>query len=219
MYEAEEGESRWAALRRRYYELEQEHARYQELFSLLITSSEADAMALFRSLRSGSLENPFSSLAPIHPSDAPPTPSTALRFSTTKSEHRLPPINSLLGNDVSMHGVSTPTMNLATSGSEDGLDPSSAPDGVPTYHPRSTLTTIDPMLGTRSNFPPMVPTLGSESSGSSMSYGSPGTGTVNAPNSGPLPILMDKRHRDAAGSATMVAPTTRPPGSPSSEAL
>ncbi|KAK3074868.1 hypothetical protein LTR53_002322 [Teratosphaeriaceae sp. CCFEE 6253] len=70
-YEAEEGESRWSALRRRNKLLETERTELRELISYLQTSPEPEARDIFQRIRSGGPDHVFALLRQIREGHAP----------------------------------------------------------------------------------------------------------------------------------------------------
>lgn len=99
-YEAEEGESRWSALRRRNQVLEQERDQLRELLNFVQTMPEPDAAEVFRHIRMSSYDDVFILLRQIKegiPAIQPnlgslPPPNTQ------GPEQRLPPIQAILGD-------------------------------------------------------------------------------------------------------------------------
>lgn len=112
-YEAEEGESRWSALRRRNQLLEQERDHIRELLAFVQTRPEAEALDIFQRIRTSSYDDIFLLLRQVrdgaygiqpnmqqHLPPGPP-PGNAI-------DHRLPPIQAIL--EVSSRpGVNGPT--------------------------------------------------------------------------------------------------------------
>lgn len=97
-YEAEEGESRWSALRRRNQILEAERDQLRELMGFVQSRSEPEAMDLFQRIRGSTYDDLFFLLRQIkdgamgiHPGMTPtalPPPGSA--------DQRLPPIQTIL---------------------------------------------------------------------------------------------------------------------------
>lgn len=108
-YEAEEGESRWSALRRRNQILETERSELHELVSYLQTRPESEAQEIFQRLRSGGPDDFFTLLRQLRESNAsgssqvvqpqrPPLLThehSSNSTSSNGSEHRLPPISTM----------------------------------------------------------------------------------------------------------------------------
>ncbi|EMC92370.1 hypothetical protein BAUCODRAFT_286771 [Baudoinia panamericana UAMH 10762] len=102
-YEAEEGESRWSALRRRNHILETERNELRELLGYLQSLSEPDAQELFHRIRNGGYEEVFTLVAQLRERDGVtqlnslPRPPPMLHQGSTSSssgnEQRLPPIS------------------------------------------------------------------------------------------------------------------------------
>ncbi|KAK4552575.1 hypothetical protein LTR86_010219 [Recurvomyces mirabilis] len=120
-YEAEEGESRWSALRRRNQILETERAESRELMHYLQTRPEHEAQDIFQRIRSGGYEDLSSLLRQVRQNDVQSPsemnyetiqqqrPPFEQRISASSSggsvgeQQRLPPIRSMF--DVSdTHG-------------------------------------------------------------------------------------------------------------------
>lgn len=108
-YEAEEGESRWSALRRRNQILETERSELRELLSFLQSRPEAEALEIFDRIRRGQ-EDVFDILRDFRDGGGggggsmrhPGVPSLPRQMSSLSSgssgsgtEHRLPPISSM----------------------------------------------------------------------------------------------------------------------------
>ncbi|GAB1730658.1 hypothetical protein NU195Hw_Modified_258t2 [Hortaea werneckii] len=89
-YEAEEGESRWSALRRRNKILETERAEMHELLTYLQSRPEVEAREIFNRIRSCGPEDVFNLLREIREQGIAPSPTAP-----PDCEHRLPSINSL----------------------------------------------------------------------------------------------------------------------------
>ncbi|KAM3425506.1 hypothetical protein BST61_g7453 [Cercospora zeina] len=101
-YEAEEGESRWSALRRRNQLLEQERDHIRELLAFVQTRPEPEALDIFQRIRTSSYDDIFLLLRQVrdgaygmqpglqqqHMPPGPP-PGSAI-------DHRLPPIQAIL---------------------------------------------------------------------------------------------------------------------------
>ncbi|KAI5367450.1 Putative zn(2)-C6 fungal-type DNA-binding domain-containing protein [Septoria linicola] len=115
-YEAEEGESRWSALRRRNQILEHERDQIRELLAFVQTRPESEAMDIFQRIRTSSYDDIFLLLRQIrdgpygiqpnlqqHIAHQGPTPPQA----GAVIDHRLPPIQAIL--DVSSRtGLNSP---------------------------------------------------------------------------------------------------------------
>ena len=89
-YEAEEGENRWSALRRRNKILETERAEMHELLTYLQSRPEVEAREIFHRIRSCRSEDVFNLLREIREQGIAPSPT-----GPPDRENRLPPINSL----------------------------------------------------------------------------------------------------------------------------
>lgn len=174
-YEAEEGESRWSALRRRNQILEAERDQLRELMGFVQSRSEPEAMDLFQRIRGSNYDDLFALLRQIRdgalgvPQNiaAPNLPPPA------SGEQRLPPIQTILDgsssrgmtpiNLVHSHSLSSEeSRNSSTSG------PAGAHHRVPLEPP------IEPLLHQAHQPPPhmisapSLPTYSSEESAGSV---------------------------------------------------
>ncbi|TKA61908.1 hypothetical protein B0A55_12449, partial [Friedmanniomyces simplex] len=107
IYEAEEGESRWSALRRRNQILETERTEMRELITYLQTRPEPEAQEIFQRIRSGGPDDIFALLRQLREGNASspmqetpsqhrmeltqPEPS----YSSNARDQRLPPISTM----------------------------------------------------------------------------------------------------------------------------
>lgn len=146
-YEAEEGESRWSALRRRNQVLEAERDQVRELLAFVQTRPEPEAMDIFQRMRQTHYDDVLLLLRQIKentmgmpPGMGPPPPQGT-------AAERLPPINSIL--DVPGRGMTPVHPHLVHShslSSEDSRS-SSVPDlvgGMPQHRPH--LEPLEPSL-------------------------------------------------------------------------
>ncbi|CAK3750757.1 Hypothetical predicted protein [Lecanosticta acicola] len=107
-YEAEEGESRWSALRRRNQILEAERDHVRELMYLVQTRPEAEALEIFQRIRQTSYDDLFLLLRRLKDSTgdaaiavAPHVP--GLAHPVSGPEQRLPPIQTILDPKARSH--------------------------------------------------------------------------------------------------------------------
>ena len=97
MYEAEEGESRWSALRRRGQSVEQEREDLREILSWLLVTSEHEAYDALHRIRASS----YDELLAIARQNRERGTSGVAQVAPTSSEPRLPPIRTLVDVPVS----------------------------------------------------------------------------------------------------------------------
>ncbi|KAK5112548.1 hypothetical protein LTR85_011240 [Meristemomyces frigidus] len=90
-YEAEEGESRWSALRRRNQILETERAEVRELMTMMQTATEGEALEIFNRIRGGGYEDVLNILRQAREGELPPSPV----HQSFSNEQRLPPIRTM----------------------------------------------------------------------------------------------------------------------------
>ena len=106
-YEAEEGESRWSALRRRNHILETERAEVRELISYLQSRPEPEAHEIFQRIRNGGYDDVFELLRQLREGGLPSLDRTfpgqppaflhhASSASSVGAEQRLPPIRAMV---------------------------------------------------------------------------------------------------------------------------
>ncbi|KAK5117007.1 hypothetical protein LTR62_006728 [Meristemomyces frigidus] len=129
LYEAEEGESRWSALRRRNQILESERAETRELISYLQTRPEAEAREIFQRIRGGTYEDLFGVLRHVRQDESQQSsaddqrqqrPSSQSQLSNSpcssfsEQQQRLPPIRAMF--DVPDHHVPHPLTLASMSG-------------------------------------------------------------------------------------------------------
>lgn len=91
-YEAEEGESRWSALRRRNQRLETERAEVRELMTYMQTANDAEAHEIFNRTRGGGYDDITNILRQVREGELPPSPISP----SVSNEQRLPPIRTIL---------------------------------------------------------------------------------------------------------------------------
>ncbi|KAK4627322.1 Nitrogen assimilation transcription factor nit-4 [Fulvia fulva] len=103
-YEAEEGESRWSALRRRNQILEAERDQLRELMAFVQNRPEAEAQDIFQRIRSSSYDDVFMLLRAIKDGamnmQQPPSAMTAMNVpglptAASGVDQRLPPIHAI----------------------------------------------------------------------------------------------------------------------------
>lgn len=195
-YEAEEGESRWSALRRRNQLLEAERDQLRELLAFVQMRPEPEALDIFARIRQTPYDDLFlllrqikdgaltmaGALAPYP--GAPPPASMSPAGSTTAPDHRLPlpPIQSILnvgGNSSNRDMQPASLVHSQSLSSEDSRGSHGSMDGnigsvTPHPHNHRLLDTLEPSLRGNANNPPTLATpqltLSSEES----------TGSVNS---------------------------------------
>lgn len=196
-YEAEEGESRWSALRRRNQILEQERDQIRELLAFVQMRPEPEALEIFQRIRTSSYDDIFTLLRQVQDNSYASQPNlqhTTMPPATSGSDQRLPPIQTIL--DVSSQQPVLPSPGYAHhsnhallvhshSVSSDDSRKSSIPEYTPGPHGAPlphlhVLSTLEPSLHPSQQHashhpvhtPPLVggkPSLSSEDSTGSMS--------------------------------------------------
>ncbi|KAK3616464.1 hypothetical protein LTR56_025932, partial [Elasticomyces elasticus] len=126
IYEAEEGESRWSALRRRNQILETERAEVRELISYLQMRPEPEAQDIFQRLRNGPGPDDFFTLlrqlrqgsetntAEVQQRPSPAHKASSASTSSNSSEQRLPPISTIFDAASRVSLMSLPMMENAS---------------------------------------------------------------------------------------------------------
>ncbi|EME46540.1 hypothetical protein DOTSEDRAFT_51990 [Dothistroma septosporum NZE10] len=185
-YEAEEGESRWSALRRRNQVLEAERDQLRELMAFVQNRPETEAQDIFQRIRSSTHDDLFMLLRAIKDGamnmQQPSANMTAMGVPSLPTaasgvDQRLPPIHAILDHQrrasppthlVHNHSLSSEdsTGSIPTELTTNTSTP--VPGGVPPAH-RAPLNTLEPSLqqhshGYMRNAPA---TLSSEDSSSS----------------------------------------------------
>ncbi|EME83268.1 uncharacterized protein MYCFIDRAFT_215244 [Pseudocercospora fijiensis CIRAD86] len=166
-YEAEEGESRWSALRRRNQVLEQERDQVRELLAFVQARPEPEAQDIFQRIRTSNYDDVFALLRQIKEGVIGLPPHQAmgpLPPPATTGVDRLPPIQTIL--DVPTRGMTPNHLSHSHSlSSEDSGRASSIPEipnaQIPLYH------AIEPSLRGHQHPTPFsahLPSLSSEES-------------------------------------------------------
>ncbi|KAK5758891.1 hypothetical protein LTS12_010984 [Elasticomyces elasticus] len=125
-YEAEEGESRWSALRRRNQILETERSEIRELISYLQNRPEPEAQDIFQRLRNGPGPDDFFTLlrqlrqgSDTNPPEMQQRPAlthqaSSASTSSNSSEQRLPPVSTLFDAASGASPMTLPRMENAS---------------------------------------------------------------------------------------------------------
>ncbi|KAK5710145.1 hypothetical protein LTR17_019148 [Elasticomyces elasticus] len=125
-YEAEEGESRWSALRRRNQILETERSEIRELISYLQNRPEPEAQDIFQRLRNGPGPDDFFTLlrqlrqgSDTNPAEMQQRPAlthqaSSASTSSNGSEQRLPPVSTLFDAASGASPMTLPRMENAS---------------------------------------------------------------------------------------------------------
>jgi len=187
LYETEEGESRWAALKRRNVQLEHERDLLGESLVWMRGCPESEALAVLGHFR----DVPFDkSTAPDTFLDVVQTfrrgrlrsPAMTQQGSYATSEQRLPPINVLLAGDT--QGV-VPRMAAVPVAQQSSMDIDqdqsilmTDTSVVPAGRNRVRLETLEPSLRQSAYAASMASTLSSEESTGTPSFGVAGTATL-----------------------------------------
>ncbi|KAK3075023.1 hypothetical protein LTR53_002058 [Teratosphaeriaceae sp. CCFEE 6253] len=175
-YEAEEGESRWSALRRRNKLLETERTELRELITYLQTSPEPEARDIFQRIRSGGPDHVFALLRQIREGHAPNEMHHMAQKQSSQQPWQPPPFTQHASGSVEI----TPSSNASV---QQRLPPISTMFAVSGSYEPSPLST--PLLSGNPNFqePSSARSRGSRpsiSSYHSLSSGSRGSGGSNS---------------------------------------
>ncbi|CZT17490.1 uncharacterized protein RCC_03324 [Ramularia collo-cygni] len=146
-YEAEEGESRWSALRRRNQVLEAERDQVRELLAFVQTRPEPEAMDIFQRMRQTHYDDVLILLRQIKENTMGMPPGMGPLPPQGTAAERLPPIQTIL--DVPGRGMTPVHPHLTHSHSLSSEDSrgSSVPDligGMPQHRPH--LEPLEPSL-------------------------------------------------------------------------
>ncbi|SMY18987.1 unnamed protein product [Zymoseptoria tritici ST99CH_1A5] len=148
-YEAEEGESRWSALRRRNQVLEAERDQVRELLSYVQTRPEQEAMEIFQRMRQSNYDDIFILLRHLKDSAmgmAPGGMGQILPPGSSAGVERLPPIQAIL--DVPGRNMTPTHLTQSHSMSSEDSRSSSVPDltgGMPSQRSHH-YDTLEPTL-------------------------------------------------------------------------
>ncbi|KAF2163645.1 hypothetical protein M409DRAFT_25833 [Zasmidium cellare ATCC 36951] len=184
-YEAEEGESRWSALRRRNQILEGERDQLRELMSFVQTRSEPEALNLFQRIRSSNYDDLFLLLRQTKDGTLGMSQNlvaTTLPPPPASGEQRLPPIQTIL-DAPSSRGMTPIGLPQGHSLSSEDSRASSTSGPVSSHGHRVPLEPpIEPLLHQAHQVPHMIsaPSLSSEES-----LGSMGSASMD----GPRPLI------------------------------
>lgn len=161
-YEAEEGESRWSALRRRNQILEQERDQIRELLAFVQMRPEPEAMEIYQRIRTSSYDDIFTLLRQVRENSYGIQPNLQhIPPTTTGIDQRLPPIQTILdvssrpampgpGHAQAMGHPNHPHLVHSHSLSSDDSRNSSVPEYTPgppsAPPPQQLLSTLEPTL-------------------------------------------------------------------------
>jgi hypothetical protein len=189
LYETEEGESRWAALRRRNIQLERERELIGESLEWMRACPELEAHAALERIRTSQFDrntapDTFVNVVQTVRRERLLSPALSQQAPYAQTEQRLPPINVLLAGEG--HG-GVPRMSVTQPSSIDvDHDPSILMmymTAVPAARNRMRLEALEPSLRQGGYSASMTSTMSSEESIGAPSYGAPGLVTLKREDS------------------------------------
>lgn len=96
IYEAEEGESRWSAIRRQNKAMESERDELREILQFLQSQPEPEALEIFHQMRSSDTPESMSTILQLVRERRPSSNTSSARPSIIGGQTRLPPIRTML---------------------------------------------------------------------------------------------------------------------------
>lgn len=134
-YQAEEGESRWSALRRKTHTYEKERDDMRELLSLVQTRPEPEAQEIFRNIRANTFGGDVGAFVRqiregvLAAAGAQMPPSSSMftqpgAGATPHSAHQLPPLRSVVDMPPTSNTMAPPTIMRHDSRTSAGSDAS-----------------------------------------------------------------------------------------------
>jgi hypothetical protein len=201
LYETEEGESRWAALRRRNVQLERERELLGESLEWIRGCPDAEALTVLERVRATQFDkstalDTFLDVVQTHRRGRLPGPAMTHQAPYAQSGQRLPPITVLLAGDT--QGL-VPRMTTAPGTQQTSIDIEQGQSILMTDttvmsagRNRVRLETLEPSLRRDMYAASTATTLSSEESSGSSGFGNAGTATLKREGSsaGALDHLM-----------------------------
>jgi hypothetical protein len=192
LYETEEGESRWAALRRRNVQLERERELLGESLEWMRDCPEVEALAVLERVRTTQFDKSTAPDTLIEVVQSfrrgrPHAPTMTQQAPYSQSEQRLPPINVLLAGDTHSAVSRMTTAHVTQSFSIDIEQEQSIlmtdMTAMSAGRNRVRLETLEPSLRREMYAASRTPTLSSEESSGTPGLGTAGTATLKREDS------------------------------------